>query len=67
LTDVGQDISSLFDHKLLRHNSEKQREEFAFWCGQQAIEMGIQMLSALRQLHSIGFLHNDIKLDNICY
>lgn len=32
-----------------------------------ALDMGIQMVDALKQLHEIGYIHNDIKLDNICY
>lgn len=30
-------------------------------------EMGIQILEALNNLHSVGFCHWDLKLDNICY
>jgi serine/threonine protein kinase len=33
---------------------------------QRVVNMGIQMLSSLEKLHAVGFVHQDIKLDNIC-
>lgn len=30
-------------------------------------EMGIQVLNALEKLHTAGFCHWDLKLDNLCY
>ncbi|MFS8160059.1 MAG: hypothetical protein ACMG6E_07580 [Candidatus Roizmanbacteria bacterium] len=31
-----------------------------------AIQVGKQILLALKDLHSIGYIHCDMKLDNIC-
>ena len=30
------------------------------------VKVGISVLKSLERLHSIGIIHNDIKLDNIC-
>ena len=30
-------------------------------------QMALQVLESLQRLHSVGFCHWDIKLDNICF
>ena len=30
------------------------------------VKVGISVLKSLEKLHSIGIVHNDIKIDNIC-
>lgn len=35
------------------------KETFAF-------KLGVELTSALESLHSIGYSHSDIKLENIC-
>ena len=29
-------------------------------------QIGIQMIQMLEKLHSVGFVHNDLRLENIC-
>ena len=31
-----------------------------------AFKVGVEITSALQSLHSIGFAHSDLKLENIC-
>jgi serine/threonine protein kinase len=55
ISDCGNDLESLWRHlpqdKLV----------------QAVAEMGIQILKALNILHEIGYCHQDLKLENICY
>jgi len=30
------------------------------------MQIGVQMVTLLEEFHSIGYVHNDLKLDNIC-
>lgn len=57
MADVGQDLSSLFCNSEKTNMSDRP---------QNAIRIGLQVLKALEALHSIGYLHCDIKLDNVC-
>lgn len=45
----------------MRKNSLTESEIYTF-----AFEMGIQLLQALKVVHQAGYVHGDMKPDNIC-
>lgn len=61
MTDAGQDLQFILEE-------QKNMEEIACNLHRQksAIHMALDVLSALKSLHSIGHVHCDIKLENIC-
>lgn len=45
----------------MRKSSLTETEVYTF-----AFEMGIQLLQALKVVHQAGYVHGDMKPDNIC-
>ena len=41
-------------------------DRFEKFTNKTAYQIGIQITDLLEELHSIGYVHNDLKLDNIC-
>lgn len=60
MTNAGTDLNNLMDSK------NKSTIKPAGSHKQIAIAVGKQILDALIDLHSIGYIHCDMKLDNIC-
>jgi serine/threonine protein kinase len=61
MTNVGTDLNSLMDTKsksIPRPDVANNKKT--------AVQVGKQILLALKDLHSIGYIHCDMKLDNIC-
>ena len=47
--------------QFMRNHNLSQAELYVF-----AFEMGIQLLQALKVIHQAGYVHSDMKPDNIC-
>ena len=41
-------------------------EEFGHFSASQVVTVGVQLLTILQKLHSIGVVYNDLKWDNVC-
>lgn len=47
--------------QFIRKNRFTEQEAYVF-----AFDMGIQLLQALKVIHQAGYVHGDMKPDNIC-
>ena len=47
----------------LDHYLTEREDQFSFGT---TMQIGIQMVQLIEDFHSIGCVHNDLKLDNIC-
>ena len=61
MSHCGIDLNQAWLH-YMESRPASQSPEFKL----QVVEMGQQVLSALRKLHQVGYCHWDLKLDNIC-
>ena len=64
MANCGEDLHSLWGHYFCREKEDLLHDR-VFMIN--IVQMLRHIIKAIIKLHKVGYLHNDLKLDNICY